>query len=668
MGRLIITVISIFLFFSCRDQKKIEKTKADFLIYKIKKSANYNDLKSIEDETKSFKYDTVIRNNLDAISDKYYDLEKFEDYHRVSNTILEESKKIEDTVGIIEGLCKKGAYYSNIYKLDSMYFYYTKAEKYSIKTKSKYLLGTIFLNKAVINQNLNDYYNSEKNSFEALKILKNKNDYYLLYNTYLNIGYAAFNQNDDKEALKYIQKALTTTDKIKNNATVLSLKGQAYYYYCLVYTKNNNYKASNTFAAKGLSLDDFKTKDPHVFCNLNNSLGYSKFKLNDSNAKSHFLESLAIAKKANNIFAVNTSNLYLSEYYLKYNDIPKAFLYANEVLQTANENKLYDDKLKALFLLAKASPKAATNYFETYKTLSDSIINSERRTRDKFAKIDYQTNEIISEKETIQKQKESILQQLWSVSTIAVFIILAVLLFYFIKSRNLKNKELIFIQEQQNAKEEIYELMLNQQHRIEEGKYSEKNRISQELHDGIMGKLTGIRLNLFILKKKQDSDTIQKCLPFIDDIQSVEKEIRQIAHDLNQNLFDDNVTFISIVENLFTMIKSHSDIEFILQVDERIDWDVINNNIKINIYRIIQETLQNIDKYAQASKVNLTMNKIENEIQITIADNGIGFKPDVSKKGIGLSNMKKRMEEINGKFILESTMNKGTKINLIFQI
>ena len=49
--------------------------------------------------------------------------------------------------------------------------------------------------------------------------------------------------------------------------------------------------------------------------------------------------------------------------------------------------------------------------------------------------------------------------------------------------------------------------------------------------------------------------TIEKCLPFIDDIQNVEKEIRQIAHDLNQNLFDDNVTFISIVENLFTMIK-----------------------------------------------------------------------------------------------------------------
>jgi len=103
--------------------------------------------------------------------------------------------------------------------------------------------------------------------------------------------------------------------------------------------------------------------------------------------------------------------------------------------------------------------------------------------------------------------------------------------------------------------------MLNQQHRIEEGKFIEKNRISQELHDGIMGKLTAIRLNLFILKKRKDPETIEKCLPFIDDIQNIEKEIRQISHDLNQNVFDDNVTFISIVENLFTMIKGHSDID-----------------------------------------------------------------------------------------------------------
>lgn len=664
-NRKIISFFLIFLLLSCFDKKAINLNE-DFIANKIKLATKKSDLKQIEIRLEKYYYDTLIRIKLDAISDKYYDLEKFEDYNRISTTILKKSKKINDTIGIIEGLCKKGAYFSNIYKLDSMYYYYTKAENYSIKTKSKYLLGTIYLNKAVISQNLNDYYNSEKNSFEALKILKNKQDYYLLYNAYLNIGYAAHNQNDHYEAIKYFEKALNSTDKIENKKIIPSLKGQVYYYYCLVHNKRNNYTTSLNYAKKGLEIDDFKVKDPHVFCNLNNSLGYSKFKLNDNNANLYFIESLEVAKQTNNLLAINTSKLYLSEYYLKYNDLQKAFKYANEVLISAIKNELNDDELKALLLLSKASPKNAAKYFDIYKIVSDTIINDERQTRDKFARIDYETNEIISEKDTIQKEKDSILQQLWSISTIAVFIILTILLFYLIKSRNIKSKELIFIREQQNSKEEIYDLMLNQQHHIEEGKFIEKNRISQELHDGVMGKLTAIRLNLFILKKRKDPETIDKCLPFIDDIQNIEKEIRQISHDLNQNVFDDNVTFISIVENLFTMIKGHSDIEFKLTVDERIDWEIMNINIKINIYRIIQEALQNIDKYSQASKVNIKMNKKENEIYIKISDNGIGFNTDSNKKGIGIENMKKRMTEINGQFILKSKINIGTTLILIF--
>ncbi len=650
---------------SCYKKKAIHSNE-DFIANKIKLATKKSDLNRIEIGLEKYNYDTLIRIKLDAISDKYYDLEKFEDYNRISNTILKKSKKINDTIGIIEGLCKKGAYFSNIYKLDSMYYYYTKAENYSTKIKSKYLLGTIYLNKAVICQNLNDYYNSEKNSFEALKIFKNKEDYFLLYNAYLNIGYAAHNQNNDFEAIKYFKKALNSTDKIENKKIIPSLIGQVYYYYCLVHNKRNNYTTSLNYAKKGLQIDNLKVKDSHVFCNLNNSLGYSKFKLNDNNANLHFIESLEVAKQTNNLLAINTSKLYLSEYYLKYNNLQKAFKYANEVLISAIKNKLNDYKLKALLLLSKASPKNAANYFDNYKIVSDNIINNERQTRDKFARIYYETNETISEKNTIQKEKDSILQQLWTIPTIAVFIILTILLFYLIKSRKIKIKKLIFIREQQNSKEEIYDLILNQQHHIEQGKFIEKNRISQELHDGIMGKLTAIRLNLFVLKKRKDPETIDKCLPFIDDIQNIEKEIRQISHDLNQNVFYDNVSFISIVENLFTMIKGYSDVEFKLTVDERIDWEIMNINIKINIYRIIQEALQNIDKYSQASKVNIKMNKKENEIYIKISDNGIGFNTDINKKGIGIENMKKRMTEINGQFILNSKINVGTTLILVF--
>ena len=90
---------------------------------------------------------------------------------------------------------------------------------------------------------------------------------------------------------------------------------------------------------------------------------------------------------------------------------------------------------------------------------------------------------------------------------------------------------MLFIQEQQRKDEKMYQLLLHQQDKIEEGKQTEKIRISRELHDGIMGKLSGIRLNLYILKKKTDPETIAKCLEFVKEIQVIENDLRLLSHD-----------------------------------------------------------------------------------------------------------------------------------------
>jgi signal transduction histidine kinase len=183
-----------------------------------------------------------------------------------------------------------------------------------------------------------------------------------------------------------------------------------------------------------------------------------------------------------------------------------------------------------------------------------------------------------------------------------------------------------------------------------------------------MGKLSSIRLNLYVLNKKTDEETIKKCLEYIKEIQSIEKEIRTIAHDLNSNLFSSDVDFINIVENIFTAIKNHSNIDFDLKTGENIDWSTVSTAIKINIYRIIQEALQNIDKYAAANKVAISMDKKDATLIITIADDGVGFNTKNSKNGIGLQNMQKRAEECNGTFNIISTPKKGTKISLAIPI
>ena len=87
--------------------------------------------------------------------------------------------------------------------------------------------------------------------------------------------------------------------------------------------------------------------------------------------------------------------------------------------------------------------------------------------------------------------------------------------------------------------------------------------------------------------------------------------------------------------------------------------------IGMNIYRIIQEAINNALKYAKADKISVSIDKIDEKIKIQISDNGVGFDKDSITQGNGLQNMQKRIEEIGGTFNLESELDKGTKISIL---
>ena len=92
------------------------------------------------------------------------------------------------------------------------------------------------------------------------------------------------------------------------------------------------------------------------------------------------------------------------------------------------------------------------------------------------------------------------------------------------------------------------------------------------------------------------------------------------------------------------------------------------NSVKINLYRIIQESLQNINKYANASTIKVELKKQENNIILTITDDGVGFNLNLKKKGIGLQNMISRAKECKGEFIVQSKKDQGTTITVSIPI
>ncbi len=613
------------------------------------------------------KYDTIIRQKALVLAYECLSVDHdFKSYFKLSKEIEKKSTKSHDTLGVISANMNMGYYYSNRFFNDSAYYSYTKAQKLSLKLKDNPLLETLIQYKSNILWSQHNFAEAEKEAIKALKIAIKKNNFELQYNCFITIANSLVGMNNDSKAIEYYEKALKTSDNLSEVSSRDIFKYQIYNYIAAIYQKQHQFQKSINYLKAKVNIDKVRKKDIAVYAYLTNNLSYSKFKLGDKSVLKQFQETLKIGDSIQSIPIQITSKTYLGEYYLAQRDTLKANTYLKEAQLQAHQNNIFEDELKIIKLLQQANPIQETFYADRYIQLNDSLQNVERATRDKFARIEFETDEITSEKEIVKKQNNELITKIWVVLGFALLSLFVIILWFMNKSQKAKTRELLLKQEQQKANEEIYQLMINQQQQIEEGKNIEKQRISLELHDGVMGKLSAVRLNLYAALYKANLIENEMFAKQIDEIQTVEQEIRTIAHDLNSNLFSDNANFIGIVKELFAKIENHSQIHFTLQVSDAVNWDLVNNVVKINLYRILQEALQNIEKYADAKNVAVLMSKSEeNELLITISDDGNGFDTTQKKNGIGLNNMKTRVAELNGKITIESALKKGTKINLI---
>ncbi|HVV04481.1 MAG TPA: ATP-binding protein, partial [Puia sp.] len=100
--------------------------------------------------------------------------------------------------------------------------------------------------------------------------------------------------------------------------------------------------------------------------------------------------------------------------------------------------------------------------------------------------------------------------------------------------------------------------------------------------------------------------------------------------------------------------------------DYRVGIPSIDADLKLNIYRIIQEQITNILKHAQASSVDIVLDSDGGFINVVVIDDGKGFEFAENRKGIGITNMINRIESFNGEFVLESSPGHGCKLSVRF--
>ncbi len=603
--------------------------------------------------------DSISRKNLFKVANRYFNMNNIEEYQKISKIIIEKSKQGNDTLSIAKAYSYLGDYFGFKSISDSAFLYYSKAEKLYNKIGSNPNIAKIQLNKAILQYNENEFLGSEISVFQAIKSLKGENNDELLYeaNNLLGILYNELNEFD--KSIEYHNKAL---EILKSNAVPAEYQSKATSLNNLgvVYQKLQNDKKAIVYFESALKEKNLFQEKPFIYAMLLDNIAYSKFRLNEfDELPGMFYKALKIRDSLDVTSGIIINKIHLSEYYAEKNDTVNSRKYAREALKLSKSSNRQRDVLSSLKQLSNVEPLKSSLYSKEYIRINDSLQQTERKVKDKFTRIEFETDEIIQQNDKLAEQNRNIL------FFFGLVVMIGVLLFV-IKNQRSKTKELMLKQAQQKANEDIYNLMLFQQNRIEEGRANEKIRIAQELHDGILGRLFGARLNLDSLNKRQDAEAIVSRNNYLVELKNIEQDIREISHDLNREKHALNNNFIGIVNNLIEQQETVSQAKVSFVVDMEIEWEKIENYIKINLYRILQEALLNINKYSQAENVKIEIVKQEKTLRLIVSDDGVGFSVSKKSKGIGLQNMLSRANACEGTFDVKSKLGKGTIITVTF--
>lgn len=224
-------------------------------------------------------------------------------------------------------------------------------------------------------------------------------------------------------------------------------------------------------------------------------------------------------------------------------------------------------------------------------------------------------------------------------------------------------------------------------HQLITAQENERKRIALELHDGLGQSLSAIKFRVEtsisqLGKKNPECDNCNDgaLSEVVRKIQNTIEEVRKISMDLRPSTLDDLGTVITIEWFCREYKATYPSIEIVKEIDA-IESD-IPDILKIVIYRIIQEAFNNIAKYANATIIQLKLEKNEEDLCLCIADNGDGFnvdsclsaemrRPVLSNSegrlgGLGLRSMRERTEFTGGKFKIDSVIRKGTTIEAIW--
>ncbi|WP_229207873.1 tetratricopeptide repeat-containing sensor histidine kinase [Dyadobacter beijingensis] len=543
---------------------------------------------------------------------------KFEEGLKLNRESYEIAKRMNHQVNIGKSLNNIAASYTYMGNFTEAIKYYQQAASQFDKLGMKEFLPRLYISIGTAFEHANLFNKSLVYKHKALQLARPMKDSLQLADILTNIGGCYFNLKRYNEALAHFKEGLVVSEKIHSEIFVT----QAYAGLCRTNRLLKNLSEAWIYGQKGL---DLARKTGNVFLELD-------------------------CLRALMFLAEDDKKIDLSAKYTK-----EALTIAEANNMTDHLVELYEDY--ATDLARQNNYKAAYDYLMKYSILNDSIqgIDVQKQLQELDTK--YLTAQKEKQIVTLEAEKQTRNTLIYGLIVGLVALLAIAVLVY----RNIAFRRRVAEQEVLQLQQEKQLVATNS---ILKGQEEERTRVARDLHDGLGGLLSGIKLTLNSVKgnvilPEESAMTFTRALTQLDGAIS---EMRRVAH----SMMPESLVRFGLIDALSDFcdgISTSGRLKVTMQAfgfdDKRLD-----SQVEVVLYRIIQELLNNVLKYADASEAQVQLTWVENNVSVTVEDNGKGFdvKNLEQNKGAGLRNVQARVDYLNGTLDIQSKPGEGTSV------
>lgn len=502
----------------------------------------------------------------------------------------------------------------------------------------------------------------DKNTFymlKAIRVYEQQNDISSLVKVYGDYGYQLKRRNMP-QAVIYMNRAikLGEAQKIKEELRAV------YDNYGVLKEMQMDLDSALYFYDKALKFKEKEKDELGIPYSLNKIAMVKIMQKKFVEAKQLLDKAYTIRVELDDKIGIAENLNFYGHYYKSIRNNTSAILYFNKALDLSKKHdykNLTQENYQVLSELYEENKdyQKALEHYKNHIRYKDSILNLEIRTKQAELDTEYETEK--KEKEILVHKASLAQKNLWLLGVAALLIISVLLGYLFFNSQKMKNKQIL----RENELKEALQL-IETQNKLQE----QRLVISRDLHDNIGAQLTFIISSLDNLKygfSIEDEKLNNRLLGISTFTRNTIMELRDTIWAMNK----DEITFSDLKARIANFIESAKaashDVQFEFEIDSDISANVMFSSLKgINLYRVIQEAINNSLKYAEASLISVKIQKEGSFFVIRISDNGSGFDADKITLGNGIHNMKKRVAEVGGQFFIHSEINKGTEIKVQF--